>query len=93
MVAIRDIDADKMQTVISKIENQTGCIFAQQEIDKIAAYTMRKCQLNGKGVPYFYILFENELHDFLMRESINLLGGMNELRKGASVKGAIPNAS
>ena len=43
---------------------------------QVLNYSIRKCEVNGKGADYLPILFENELHDYYTRLAINLKGAM-----------------
>lgn len=47
-------------------------------------HSMRKCVVAGKDESYLPILFENELHDYYMRQEINERGGL------AHVHNAVP---
>ncbi|MBQ6403800.1 MAG: hypothetical protein IJI27_07835 [Oscillospiraceae bacterium] len=43
---------------------------------QVLNYSIRKCEVNGKGAGYLPILFENELRDYYTRLAINLKGAM-----------------
>lgn len=44
--------------------------------NQVLDYSVRKCEVNGKGTDYLPILFENELRDYYMRLAINLKGAI-----------------
>ncbi len=43
---------------------------------QVLNYSIRKCEVNGKGIDYLPILFENELRDHYTRLAISLKGAM-----------------
>ena len=61
----------------STAERVVGITFDPEVIYKVIRYTVRKCELNGKGEDYIPVLFENELRDYLMRREINERGELN----------------
>ncbi len=61
----------ELDEIVVDVQNDTGYIFSFFEIVDILNFTIRKCQINGKGKWYVPVLFENELYDYLMREDIN----------------------
>lgn len=69
--------ATEFDDIVKQVENKTGYIFEENEVREVFAYTLRKCEINGKGADYVPILFENELRDYLMRAYINLKGEKN----------------
>lgn len=60
--------------VIQKTEKNTGYEFSAPEVLEVLLHTIRKNRALGKGMEYFWILFENELSDLVMRVEINLKG-------------------
>ncbi len=75
------IDLGRAEAIAAQVSERTGFVFADEEISRTIEYTKRKCELNGKGEDYFYLLFENELEDLIQRYYINLRGFINQLRK------------
>lgn len=69
--------ANEFDDIVKQVEDKTGYIFDESEVREVFAYTLRKCEINGKGADYVPILFENELRDYLMRAYINLKGEEN----------------
>ena len=66
---------------LSRIAQEVGAKYGREftlyEATDILAYTIRKCELNGKGKDYVPILFRTELKDSLTRGAINFLGETN----------------
>lgn len=58
-------------SIISEVEKKTGYVFSRAETFQVLLFTVRKCQINGKGDDYIPILFENELMDYIARSEIN----------------------
>lgn len=75
------IDLGRTEAIAAQVSERTGFVFEDEEISGTIEYTKRKCELNGKGEDYFYLLFENELEDLIQRYYINLRGFINQLRK------------
>lgn len=75
------IDLGRAEAIVEQVSQKTGFIFDDEEISQTIEYTKRKCELNGKGEEYFYLLFENELEDLIQRYYINLRGFINQMRK------------
>lgn len=75
------IDLGRTEAIAAQVSERTGFVFEDEEISRTIEYTKRKCELNGKGEDYFYLLFENELEDLIQRYYINLRGFINQLRK------------
>nr|DAW49541.1 MAG TPA: hypothetical protein [Caudoviricetes sp.] len=75
------INPERTEAIAAQVSERTGFVFADEEISRTIEYTKRKCELNGKGEDYFYLLFENELEDLIQRYYINLRGFINQLRK------------
>ena len=69
--------ANEFDDIVKQVEDKTGYIFEESEVREVFAYTLRKCEINGKGPDYVPILFENELRDYLMRAYINIRGEQN----------------
>lgn len=69
--------ANEFDDIVKQVEDKTGYIFDESEVREVFAYTLRKCEINGKSYDYVPILFENELRDYLMRAYINLRGEQN----------------
>lgn len=72
-----------------KIIDELGEVYGQTEVSmvldipvevalSVLDYTVRKCELIGKGPEYLPMLFENELRDYYMRKEINFMGGMKK---------------
>ena len=80
-LGLRAIDLGKVEKIVELVSERTGFIFDDEEISRTIEYTKRKCELNGKGEDYFYLLFENELEDLIQRYYINLRGFINQMRK------------
>lgn len=59
---------------IQKTEKNTGYEFSAPEVLEVLFHTIRKNRALGKGMEYFWILFESELADLVMRAEINLKG-------------------
>jgi len=76
--------AEKLYGIVQKVQREIGYNFSADEIAKIYAYTVRKCEVNGKGGGYVPILFENELTDYLTRFEINRMGGINRCARFAT---------
>lgn len=76
--------ANEFDDIVKQVENKTGYIFDESEVREVFAYTLRKCEINGKGSDYVPILFENELRDYLMRAYINIKGEQNRRARLAS---------
>ena len=75
---------ETLNTSVEEVEAKVGYEFSEDEVLDVLAYTVRKCEINGKGEDYIPILFENELRDFVMREAINYFGYLNRLKKMAA---------
>lgn len=58
--------------IVSRVEIQMNYTFDPEEVMRILSYSKRKAALAGKGEDYVPILYENELHDFIIRERISL---------------------
>lgn len=69
--------ANEFDDIVKQVEDKTGYIFEESEAREVFAYTLRKCEINGKGPDYIPILFENELRDYLMRAYINIRSEQN----------------
>lgn len=70
-----ELDSSKViLAAIQRTERKTGYRFSASEVLEVLLYTIRKNRALGKGVEYFWILFENELTDLVMRTEINLKG-------------------
>lgn len=76
--------AEKLYGIVQKVQSEYHCEFSFDEIAKIYAHTVRKCEINGKGSDYIPILFENELTDHLARTEINRMGAMNRCARFAT---------
>lgn len=76
--------ANEFDDIVKQVENKAGYIFDESEVREVFAYTLRKCEINGKGPDYVPILFENELRDYLMRAYINIKGEQNRRARLAS---------
>ena len=76
--------AEKLYGIVQKVQRETGYNFSLDEIAKVYAYTVRKCEVNGKGSEYVPILFENELTDYLTRLEINRMGEFNRCARFAT---------
>lgn len=74
----------ELYEIVDKVQRGCGYEFSEKELLDIHAYTVRKCEVNGKGDDYVPILFENELTDYLMRKAINIAGGANRCAKCAT---------
>lgn len=72
----------EIREIVEKSEKELHYHFDDGEIADVLRYTLRKCEINGKGDDYVPILFETELHDYVMRSAINAVGYMNFLKKG-----------
>lgn len=77
--------AEKLYGIVQKVQRETGYIFSLDEIAKVYAYTVRKCEVNGKGIDYVPILFKNELTDYITRLGINRMGVFNRCARVASI--------
>lgn len=75
-----DDQVDELVEIVERVEKKTGWTFCPKELHDILQFTIRKCELNGKGDDYIPILFENELTDYLMRLVINARGAKNHVR-------------
>lgn len=80
---------NELEAIVSKVEEETGIPFDAPEVMRIFAYTVRKCELNGKGDDYIPILFENELKDHIAREVINYLGEQNRRKRECATSAAV----
>ena len=76
--------AEKLYGIVQKVQRETGYNFSVDEIAKVYVYTVRKCEVNGKGSEYVPILFENELTDSLTRLEINRMGEFNRCARFAT---------
>lgn len=76
---------EELVDILYDVERRTGFHFDLQEVYDILRFTIRKCELNGKGEDYIPILFENELTDYLMRLEINARGAINHVRRMQAV--------
>lgn len=65
------LDNEILLAIERDVSSKTGFCFEAEDIAYIGALTARKCEINHKGRNYFYILFENELRDFVARAAIN----------------------
>lgn len=57
-------------------EERLGFEIPEDVAGEVLDYSVRKCEVNGKGMEYLPILFENELRDYYTRLTINLKGAM-----------------
>lgn len=73
----------ELKQIVEEVEEKVHYHFCPQEVLDVLFYTVRKCQINGKGPDYIPILFENELRDYVMRLAINIAGHQNYLKKKA----------
>ena len=69
-------EARKIEDAFMK---RTGVSIPAETTHEILEYTMRKLKVIGRSESYFPILYENELHDYFMRTSINLKGERNHV--------------
>lgn len=70
-----ELDSSKViLAAIQRTEKNTGYKFSASEVLEILLHTIRKNRALGKGMEYFWILFESELADLVMRAEINLKG-------------------
>ena len=74
----------ELTDILFDVQRRLCRTFDLMDVFNILRYTIRKCELNGKGEDYIPILFENELRDFVMREEINALGRMNLCARSAT---------
>lgn len=79
----------EFDSVIKEVEKKMGYSFSDIEVENVFSFTVRKCEINGKGLDYVSILFENELRDYIMRAHINTRGIMNIKSTTASRLAAI----
>lgn len=57
-------------------EENIGIEIPDEVASGVLDYSIRKCEVAGKGLDYLPLLFENELRDYYMRLAINLKGAM-----------------
>lgn len=74
----------KLADIIDAVQKEEQYQFSLQDVFDVGILTRRKLKLNGKCGDYMYLLFESELHDFVMRQRIN-----STWRDGVCVKSAI----
>ena len=55
-------------------EKQIGIEIPDVVAKKVFDYSVRKCEVNGKGDGYLPLLYQNELQDYYMRIAINEKG-------------------
>lgn len=87
---IADPMIEELVDILFDVQRRFHYTFDLQDVYDILTYTIRKCELNGKGSDYIPILYENELRDFLMRREINLRGAMNRCALSADEPRATP---
>lgn len=66
---------EKIIAVIEAAEKKMGRQIPERVWLEVLWHSMRKCKTVGKDDDYLPILFENELHDYFMRQEINANGG------------------
>lgn len=79
--SLTDINAERTMQVLVEVEEKTNYIFSPEEVIETVQYTIRKCEMNGKDEEYFYLLFQDELEQYLTRAYINMRGEENRRRK------------
>ena len=75
---------EELMCIVRDVQDRIEYIFATEEIWDILLYTKRKCEINGEGMAYIPILFENELRDYVVRKAITRAGGRNRCMKSAT---------
>lgn len=65
---------EDLVSILDKEQCKSGYSFDGEEALKILSHTVRKCGLTGNEADYIPILFENELHDYIMRLAVNHIG-------------------
>lgn len=70
-------DLAKALDIAERVAWETGYQYGLSELRGIFNHTIRKCQINGQGIEYSYILLEDELRQHLMRLAINVKGELN----------------
>lgn len=63
--------------IIDRVQADTGHRFGCRDIFDIIIHTARKAKMIDKGDDYVFVLFENELRDFVTRLQINQRGMEN----------------
>lgn len=81
--AARAEQIEELVDILFDVQHRLRYTFDLTDVFNILRYTIRKCEVNGKGEDYVPILFENELRDFVMREEINRRGRMNLCARSA----------
>lgn len=66
---------EKIIAAIEAAEKKMGRQISERVWLEVLWHSMRKCKAVGKDDDYLPILFENELHDYFMRQEINANGG------------------
>ena len=74
---------EELVDILVDVQRRLRYTFDLVDVFDILRYTIRKCEVNGKGEDYVPILFENELRDFVMRKQINMRGRMNLCARSA----------
>lgn len=72
MEAEVNVDTKKLGEIIDTVQADEMYQFSLADVIEIATLTRRKLEINGRCEDYLYLLFENELHDFVMRKRINM---------------------
>lgn len=72
----------ELYEIVERAGKELNYQFDDGEIADVLRYSLRKCEVNGKDDDYVPIIFETELHDYVMRSTINAVGYMNFLKKG-----------
>lgn len=65
---------DEIGRIVAGVEVKTGWTFCLEDVNEVLQYSKQKARSNGRGDDYIPVLFENELRDFVMRETINSIG-------------------
>lgn len=73
----RNVSRGIIDQMVGIAERIVGLSFPPGDLYGLANHTFRKWENTGYGEDYLPILFENELHDFLMRREINAVGRIN----------------
>lgn len=73
----RNVSQGSIDKMVEVAERILGLGFHPGVLYGLANHTFRKWENTGYGEDYLPILFENELHDFLMRREINAVGRIN----------------
>lgn len=84
MTEPKQADIEKLVDIVFDAQTRLRYKFDLMDVFNILRYTIRKCEVNGKGDDYIPLLFRNELEDFVMREQINLIGRMNQCARSAT---------